>query len=666
MHTHKNSPKVSLEQMANAIRFLSADAVEKARSGHPGLPLGMADVATVLFSEFLKYSPKNPEWADRDRFVLSAGHGSMLLYSLLYLTGYEDMTLEDLKNFRQLHSKTAGHPEYGEAKGIETTTGPLGQGFATAVGMALAEKNLSARFGSSLVDHHTYVVVGDGCLMEGISQEAISFAGHMKLSKLIVLFDDNQITIDGPTSLSTSDNHKKRFEACGWDVFKADGHDFNAIREALALAKTSPNPAMIAFRTTIGFGAPTKAGSSDCHGSPLGAEEIKGLRTALKWPYDPFVIPKEILEAWRMTPHQGEALFEIWDKRVRELPEPLTRSFFTQQKKDLEPQWENSLKDFCQKTLETKPKMATRKSSQHVLDFLTPHLPQLMGGSADLTGSNNTKAITMRTVTPEDPSGNYIYYGIREHAMTAMMSGLSLHGGFIPYGGTFLTFSDYCKPSIRLAALMKQRSIFVMTHDSIGLGEDGPTHQPIEHLMSMRATPNLQVFRPMDTIETAEAWDIALRTTDAPSMIVLSRQDLPTLRKDIDMNHTAHGGYILSDSLDPKVTILATGSEVSIAMDVMDLLKTYKIACKVVSLPCFELFDKQSKEYRQKVLSGELLVSIEAGTTFGWEKYVGLEGLRFGIDTFGASAPAVALYEYFGLTPEIITEKILMRLKNDA
>ncbi len=658
---HTNKPL--LKQMANAIRFLSADAVEKARSGHPGLPLGMADVATILFSEFLKYSPKNPEWADRDRFVLSAGHGSMLLYSLLYLTGYEDMTLEDLKNFRQLHSKTAGHPEHGEAKGIETTSGPLGQGLATAVGMALAEKNLEARFGSGLVDHHTYALVGDGCLMEGISQEAISFAGHMKLSKLIVLFDDNHITIDGPTSLSTSENHKKRFEACGWDVFEADGHDFDAIRKAFMLAKTSPNPAMIAFRTTIGFGAPTKAGSSECHGSPLGTEEIKGLRTALNWPYDPFVIPKEILDVWRMAPRHGEALFEAWDKHVRKLPEPLTKSFFAQQKKELEPQWDNDLKDFCRKTLETKPKMATRKSSQHVLDFLTPHLPQLMGGSADLTGSNNTKAITMRALTPENASGNYIYYGIREHGMTAMMNGLSLHGGFIPYGGTFLTFADYCKPSIRLAAIMKQRSIFVMTHDSIGLGEDGPTHQPIEHLMSMRAIPNLQVFRPMDSIETAEAWDIALRTTDSPSMIVLSRQDLPTLRKNVDINHTAQGGYILSDALNPTVTLLATGSEVSIAMAIMELLKNNKISSKVVSMPCWELFDKQSKEYRQRVLSGELLVSIEAGTTFGWEKYVGLEGLRFGIDTFGASGPAPALYEYFGLTTTTITEKILTRVK---
>jgi len=656
-----NKPR--LKQMANAIRFLSADAVEKARSGHPGLPLGMADVATILFSEFLKYSPKNPEWVDRDRFVLSAGHGSMLLYSLLYLTGYEDMSLEDLQNFRQLHSKTAGHPEYGEAKGIETTSGPLGQGLANAVGMALAEKNLEARFGPRLVDHHTYALVGDGCLMEGISQEAISFAGHMKLSKLIVLFDDNHITIDGPTSLSTSENHKKRFEACGWDVFKADGHDFDAIREALSLAKASPNPSMIAFRTTIGFGAPTKAGSSEAHGSPLGAEEIKGLRAALNWPHDPFVIPKEILDAWRMAPRRGEALFESWDKHVRELAQPLTKSFFAQQRKELEPQWESSLKDFCRKTLETKPKMATRKSSQHVLDFLTPHLPQLIGGSADLTGSNNTRAITMRPLTPEDASGNYIYYGIREHGMTAMMNGMSLHGGFIPYGGTFLTFSDYCKPSIRLAAIMKQRCIFVMTHDSIGLGEDGPTHQPIEHLMSMRATPNLQVFRPMDSIETAEAWDIALRTTDAPSMIVLSRQDLPTLRKDADINYTQQGGYILSDALNPTVTILATGSEVSIAMGVMELLKNSKITSKVVSMPCWELFDKQSKEYRQKVLSGELLVSIEAGTTFGWEKYIGLEGLRFGIDTFGASAPAPALYEYFGLTANTITEKILMRLK---
>ncbi len=658
---HKD--KTLVASMANAIRFLSADAVERAQSGHPGMPLGMADVATVLFTEFLKYSPTNPEWLDRDRFVLSAGHGSMLLYSLLYLTGYEDMTLEDIKNFRQLHSKTAGHPEYGEAKGIETTTGPLGQGLATAVGMAMAEKNLEARFGSSLVDHHTYVIVGDGCLMEGISQEAISFAGHLKLSKLIVLFDDNKITIDGPTSLSTSEDHKKRFEACGWDVFEADGHDVADIRKALSHAKNSPNPAMIACHTTIGFGAPTKAGSSGSHGSPLGAEELKGLRAALNWPHDPFVIPNDILKAWRTASAEGDALFEAWDKRVRELPEPLTKSFFNQQKKEIEPLWDNALTDFCKKTIEKKSKMATRKSSQHVLDVLTPHLPQLMGGSADLTGSNNTKAATMRSVTPHDASGNYIYYGIREHAMTAMMNGMALHGGFIPYGGTFLTFSDYCKPSIRLAALMKQRSIFLMTHDSIGLGEDGPTHQPIEHLMSMRAIPYLQVFRPMDTIETAEAWDIAIKTIDAPSMIVLSRQDLPTLRSSVDQNLTAQGGYILSEVDNPTVTLLATGSEVSIAIGVKALLKTHGICAKVVSLPCFELFDKQSHDYRHHVLSGKLKVSIEAGTTFGWEKYVGLEGLRFGIDTFGASGPAPDLYNYFGLTAEKITDKILTTLK---
>lgn len=652
---------VQLQQMANAIRVLSADAVEKAKSGHPGMPMGMADVATVLFTEFLKYSPKNPTWPDRDRFVLSAGHGSMLLYSLLYLTGYEDMTIEDIKNFRQLHSKTAGHPEYGEAKGIETTTGPLGQGLATAVGMALAEKNLQARFGQDLVDHHTYVIAGDGCLMEGISQEAISFAGHMKLSKLIVLFDDNQITIDGPTSLSTSEDHKKRFEACGWDVFEADGHDFESIRQAITKAKDSKKPAMIACRTTIGFGAPTKAGSAKSHGAPLGSEELQGLRDTLKWPHEPFHVPEEILTQWRES--SSEEAFETWDKGLRTLPESLTKSFLTQQRLELQPLWERALKDFCEKTLKEKLKPATRKSSQDVLDVVTPHIPQLVGGSADLTGSNNTKASTMNPMTPDDASGNYIYYGIREHAMTAIMNGMALHGGIVPYGGTFLTFADYCKPSIRLAALMKQRSIFVMTHDSIGLGEDGPTHQPIEHLVSLRATPNLNVFRPMDSIETAEAWDIALRTPNTPSLIALSRQGLPTLRNSAEENLTKRGGYVLDDAKDPIVTLLATGSEVSLAIEVKEHLAKHHIATKVVSMPCTELFDQQSKEYRESVLSGELRVSIEAGSTLGWHKYVGGDGLTFGLDSFGASAPAPKLYEYFGLTADAISSKIIKKLE---
>lgn len=647
--------------MAHAIRFLAADSVEKAQSGHPGMPMGMADVATVLFCEFLKYSPKNPDWVDRDRFVLSAGHGSLLLYSLLYLTGYEDMTLEDLKQFRQLHSKTAGHPEYGEAQGIETTTGPLGQGLANAVGMALAEKNLRARFGPSLVDHHTYVIVGDGCLMEGISQEAISFAGHMNLSKLIVLFDDNRITIDGPTSLSTSEDHKKRFEACGWDVFEADGHDFESIRWALTQAKASPNPAMIAFRTTIAFGAPTKAGSEKSHGAPLGKEEIQGLRAALQWPYSPFEIPDPILTAWRKNAERGSHYFEVWSKQVNTLPEVTTKSFFAQQKKELLPLWEDALRDFSHRVLQENPIMATRKSSQHVLEVIVPTLPQLMGGSADLTGSNNTKVGKMTPVSKDTPGGNYIYYGIREHAMVAIMNGLALHGGFVPYGGTFLTFSDYCRPSIRLAALMKQRCIFVMTHDSIGLGEDGPTHQPIEHLMSLRAIPNLHVFRPMDTIETAEAWQIALESTETPSLLALSRQDLPTLRTDIKENKTRRGGYVLLESDDPEVTLIATGSEVSLAVQVYEALKHHNIRSKVVSFPCWSLFDSQPSLYRENVLAGKLKVVIEAGTSFGWQKYIGLDGLICGIDTFGASGPAADVYTHVGLTCDAIVAKILTK-----
>lgn len=656
----------NLKSMANAIRFLSVDAVEKAKSGHPGMPLGMADVATVLFSEFFKHDPKNPQWTDRDRFVLSAGHGSMLLYSLLYLTGYEDMTLDDLKNFRQLHSKTAGHPEYGEAKAIETTTGPLGQGLANAVGMAIAEKNLSARFGSELVDHYTYALVGDGCLMEGISQEAISLAGHLNLSKLIVLFDDNQITIDGPTSLSTSDDQKKRFQASNWDVFEADGHDYDAIRKALKQAQASKNPALIAFRTTIGFGAPTKAGSEKCHGSPLGEQEIKGLRETLQWGFEPFVIPSEILTLWREVSERSAIAFDEWAKRLRTLPEPKVKSFLEQQKKNLEPLWEKPLKHLCQKALDEKPLIATRKCSENVLNAIVPYIPQLIGGSADLTGSNNTKAGSQKPFTASDPSGNYLYYGIREHAMVAVMNGLALHGGFVPYGGTFLTFTDYCRPSIRLAALMKQPCIFVMTHDSIGLGEDGPTHQPIEHLMSLRAIPNLHVFRPMDTIETAESWDLALRTTTAPSLLALSRQNLPTLRQNAAENLTAKGGYALIDCDAPEVTILATGSEVSLAVQVQARLeKTHKILCKIVSMPCWALFDQQSEYYRQKILEGKLLVAIEAGTPFGWQKYVGTTGLIFGIDGFGASAPAEDLYEYFGLTVEHISSKILQTLGKD-
>jgi transketolase len=644
------------DQMAHAIRFLSVDAVQKANSGHPGMPMGMADVATVLFSDFLKFNAKDPHWADRDRFVLSAGHGSMLLYSLLYLTGYKDMTLDQLKNFRQLGSKTAGHPEFGHAEGIETTTGPLGQGLANAVGMALTESILSARFGKDIVDHYTYVVVGDGCLMEGISQEAISFAGHQKLNKLIVLFDDNKITIDGSTSLATSENHMKRFEACGWDVQKINGHDVDAVKIAIKKAKDSDKPSMIACETMIGFGSPNKAGTSKVHGSPLGDEEITATRKRLNWPYKPFEIPEDIVSQWRSIGVKHTRAYEDWQNRLSK--SDLKGEFNRLMQEDFPVDWYKSLHDLCHKISEEKPKVATRKSSEMVLDVLVKSIPELLGGSADLTGSNNTKAADMKPITPTDKKGTYVYYGIREHAMAAMMNGMALHKGVIPYGGTFLCFTDYCRPSIRLAALMQQRVVFVMTHDSIGLGEDGPTHQPIEHLASLRAIPNLNVFRPADTIETAEAWQHALENKKGPTLIALSRQGLPTVRRYIGNNESNKGGYVLKDAENAKVTLIATGSEVSLAIQVQDVLKAKNIGARVVSMPSTDVFDQQSQEYKHEVLGSGLRVSIEAASTFGWQKYVGDHGLSFGIDRFGASAPAADLYKYYGLTAENISKEI--------
>ncbi len=655
------SAAVSYHDMANAIRALSMDAVEKAASGHPGMPMGMADVATVLFSEFLKFNPKHPEWPDRDRFILSAGHGSMLQYALLYLTGYEDMTLDEIKRFRQLGAKTAGHPEFGHATGIETTTGPLGQGLANSVGFALAERMLAVRF-ANVVDHHTYVIAGDGCLMEGISQEAISLAGHLKLNKLIVLFDDNKISIDGPTSLTVSEDTIKRFESAGWFTQSIDGHDHDAIRAALKKAQASDKPSMIACRTTIAKGAPTKAGTSASHGSPLGKDEIAGARKNLGWQHGEFEIPSSILDAWREVGARGGKAYAEWNKKLNAAG---AHEFERLMRHDLPEGWTQALNAYKKKLAETKPKEATRKSSENTLEVLTAAIPEMIGGSADLTGSNNTKTKAMKPVTAGDYSGSYIYYGVREHGMAAAMNGLALHGGFIPYGGTFLIFTDYARPAIRLSALMQQRVIYVMTHDSIGLGEDGPTHQPVEHLASLRAIPNLYVFRPADATETAECWALALSMKNAPSILSLTRQNLPALRTTYtEENLCAHGGYILSDAANAKVTLIATGSEVSIAIDAQKILAEKNIAARVVSLPCWELFDAQPKDYREAVLGKNTLkVAIEAASGFGWERYIDNDGIFIGMKGFGASAPAPDLYKHFGITAEAVVEQVTAKVK---
>jgi transketolase len=653
---------VSTRDMANAIRALSMDAVEKAASGHPGMPMGMADVATVLFTRFLKFDPRHPNWPDRDRFILSAGHGSMLLYSLLHLTGYADMTLDELKRFRQLGSKTAGHPEYGHAQGIETTTGPLGQGLANSVGFALAERILNARFGNDLVDHHTYVIAGDGCLMEGISQEAISLAGHLKLSKLIVLWDNNSISIDGPTSLSTSENQIARFQAANWATLEVDGHDADAVAAALKKAQTHDKPTLIACKTVIGYGAPTKAGTAATHGSPLGKDEIAGARQKLGWSHEPFVVPDAIRAAWAKAGQRGQADYAAWAKRhdtsanraehdrvmAHELPANFAATV-------------NTLKESIAAQA---PKIATRQSSQNVLEALVPVMPELIGGSADLTGSNNTKTKTATPIKAGAYGGNYIYYGIREHEMAAAMNGLALHGGIIPFGGTFLVFTDYCRPAIRLSALMHQRVIYVMTHDSIGLGEDGPTHQPVEHLAALRAIPNLLVFRPADTMETAECWALALSTKNRPSILALTRQALPHLRADAaSANHCARGGYIIRPAKAArKVTLIATGSEVSLAVEAREALEAQGIGTAVVSLPCWELFDEQPESYRKEVLGDGLRVGIEAAGDFGWSRYLGSAGIFVGMPGFGASAPAPDLYKHFGITAAAIVEKVKAKI----
>ncbi len=649
---------VAHKDMANAIRALAMDAVEKAKSGHPGMPMGMADVATVLFTRFLKFDASVPDWPDRDRFVLSAGHGSMLLYALLHLTGYPGMTMEELANFRQLGSKTAGHPEYGHAPGIETTTGPLGQGLANAVGMALAERLINARLGEGAVDHFTYVLVGDGCLMEGISQEAISLAGHLKLNKLIVLFDDNSISIDGPTSLAVSDDHVKRFEASGWAAQRIDGHDPKAIAGAIEWARRSDKPPLIACKTIIGYGAPTKQGKASTHGEPLGSDEIKAARDKLGWAHAAFEVPDAVLAAWRAAGARGAAQRKAWEQRTAKLDAAKRALLGDPLDATARKALASAVAEIKAEFAATPPKIATRVASQRVLEKLVAALPCLIGGSADLTGSNGTRIKQHVAVAPSDYRGNYIHYGVREHAMAAAMNGLALHGGLVPYGGTFLAFTDYCRPAIRLSAIMGQRVIYVMTHDSIGLGEDGPTHQPVEHLAALRAIPNLNVFRPADGIETAECWELALASNHTPSILALTRQAVPALRKGGSENLCAKGAYVLEEAQGGKrdVTLLATGSEVGLAMEARERLAKDGVQAAVVSMPCWELFAAQPVGYRDAVLGTAPRIAVEAAVGFGWERWLGNSGVFIGMEGFGASAPAGKLFEHFGITAAKVAE----------
>jgi transketolase len=650
--------------MANALRLLAADAVQRANSGHPGMPMGMADVATVLFSRFLKFNPADPGWQDRDRFVLSAGHGSMLIYSLLHLTGYEDMSLDELKNFRQLGSRTAGHPEYGHAPGIETTTGPLGQGITTAVGMALAERMLNARFGDDLVDHYTYTLAGDGCLMEGISQEAISLAGHLRLSKLIVLWDDNSISIDGPTDLSTSDDQLLRFRASNWEVQSVDGHDQKAIAEAIENARKTDRPSLIACRSVIGYGSPNKAGTADTHGAPLGDDEIAASREQLDWPHAPFDIPDPIREQWAAAGHRSLADYRAWQERLASAG--VRDEFLRMTAGKLPEGWQEQLAALKQTFAKETPTLATRKASGRVLSVLTAAVPEMIGGSADLTGSVNTRTEQTTPISADDFTGRYVHYGVREHAMAAVMNGMALHGGFIPYGGTFLVFADYMRAAMRLSSLMGQRVVYVLTHDSIGLGEDGPTHQPVETLATLRALPNFNVYRPADAIETAECWALALQDATGPSGIVLSRQGLPTLRREhTPDNVSARGAYVLAEADgDREVTLLATGSEVTVALAARDKLQDEGVAAAVVSMPCWELFDEQDDDYRASVLGpGTVRVAVEAAVRLGWDRYLGEHGRFVGMSSFGASAPAANLYEHFGITPAAVADAAMAGLR---
>ena len=657
---------IKFNQLSNAIRFLSIDAVQKANSGHPGMPMGMADVATVLFKYHLRFNPKNPNWINRDRFILSAGHGSMLLYSLLYLSGYKSISIEDIKKFRQLNSICAGHPEYKKGTGIETTTGPLGQGLGNAVGMAIAEEILKKKFGSNVIDNKTYVIASDGDLMEGISHEAMSLAGHLKLKNLIVFFDNNKISIDGSTSLSVSDNYKKRFESYGWSFLEVNGHNEKQISKAISKASKSKKPTLISCKTIIGFGSPNKSGKASSHGSPLGDDEIALVRKKLKWNTEPFKIPQEILDEWKKIGDQGELLEKKWletvSKKDSKIKLELEKTYINSDLSKLE----QVIKKEKTKYFESKPSLATRQCSMAAIESISAILPQLIGGSADLSGSNNTKTNNSKIINSKNFNGNYIHYGVREHGMAATMNGLALYGGLIPYGGTFLIFSDYCKPSIRLSALMGLKVIYIFSHDSIGLGEDGPTHQPIEQLAGLRAIPNLNVFRPADINETLECWEIALKSENTPSVIALSRQKVPYINpNNFKKNKSENGAYEINiTSHESNVTLIASGTEVELALRVQDKLKENNIHSKVVSMPCMELFDNQPEQYKKDIIEDDsLVVTLEAGSIKSWQKYIKNKGLNLGINKFGESAPYKEVYDHFNLTEEKITNFIQKKLR---